>query len=156
LRHAPGAIRLVKTAKTTKEKRALLEQLRVDNAEGIVFKRHDAPYVAGRPSTGGPQLKFKFTTSATCKVVKRNENKRSVALALWDGDEWVSVGNVTISANQTIPKAKALVEVKYLYAYKGGSLIQPVYLGERDDCGEESCTIEQLKYKREVTDDDDE
>ncbi len=81
LRRVPAAIRLVKTAKTTKEKKDLIDQLRTDNAEGIVFKRHDAPYTAGRPSTGGTQLKFKFTTSATCKVVKRNESKRSVALA---------------------------------------------------------------------------
>jgi bifunctional non-homologous end joining protein LigD len=57
------------------------------------------------------------------------------------------VGNVTVPANQPIPAKGAVIEVKYLYAYPGGALFQPVCLGVRDDVATEACTIAQLKYK---------
>jgi bifunctional non-homologous end joining protein LigD len=53
-------VRCVKTAFTTAQKIELWQQLRLENREGIVFKRLDAPYIPGKPSSGGPQLKFKF------------------------------------------------------------------------------------------------
>jgi bifunctional non-homologous end joining protein LigD len=80
-------------------------------------------------------------------VAKANGNKRSVALELRDGTRRVPVGNVTIPANHTIPPAGSVVEVKFLYAYPGGSLFQPVYLGPRDDVGVDACVLSQLKYK---------
>jgi bifunctional non-homologous end joining protein LigD len=40
-----------------------------------------------------------------------------------------------------------VVEVRYLYAYPGGSLYQPVYVGKRDDVEPAACTIGQLKFK---------
>ena len=49
--------------------------------------------------------------------------------------------------NFDIPKHGDVVEIRYLYAYEGGSLFQPVYLGVRDDLDKEACKIEQLKYK---------
>jgi bifunctional non-homologous end joining protein LigD len=42
-----------------------------------------------------------------------------------------------------------VVEIKYLYAYKGGSLYQPIYQGKRDDIEPAYCTTEQLKFKGE-------
>jgi len=48
-------IRFVDTAFTTQQKRTLLDRLRRDRKEGIVFKRLDAPYTAGRPNTGAFQ-----------------------------------------------------------------------------------------------------
>ena len=59
------------------------------------------------------------------------------------------VGNVTIPANCEIPQKGDLVEVRYLYAYKGGSLYQPTYLGKRSDVDEDECVLNQLKYKAE-------
>ena len=91
------------------------------------------PYTPGRPASGGDQLKLKFTATASCIVAKVNGTKRSVALALLDGGKRVAVGNVTIPPSQPIPKAGSVVEVRYLYAYPGGSLFQPVCLGQRDD-----------------------
>ena len=44
---------------------------------------------------------------------------------------------------------KAVVEVRYLYAFPEGRLYQPVYLGRRDDVGAEACGREQLKFKAE-------
>ena len=59
----------------------------------------------------------------------------------------VEVGNVTIPANKDIPKEGQIVEVRYLYAYRGGSLFQPTYLGPRTDVLKDECTFSQLKYK---------
>jgi bifunctional non-homologous end joining protein LigD len=140
------AIELVKTAKTTDEKRALFSALKEANAEGVVFKRKDAPYVPGRPSNGGDQLKFKFYATASVLVSKQNP-KHSVAIKVLDGMNWVDIGNVTIPVNHDIPAVGTVIEVRYLYAYEGGSLYQPQYLGKRDDTDPSECTISQLKYK---------
>jgi bifunctional non-homologous end joining protein LigD len=66
---------------------------------------------------------------------------------LLDGGKRVAVGNVTVPANQQIPKAESVIEVRYLYAFPGGSLFQPICLGQRDDVDPAACTLVQLKYK---------
>ena len=65
----------------------------------------------------------------------------------------MKLGSVTIPANHVIPAAGAIVEVRYLYAYPGGSLFQPVYAGERTDQALEACDTAQLKYKAAHKDD---
>lgn len=144
---ASPALRVVPLAQGVKEKRALLERIRAQRGEGVVFKHLEAPYVAGRPASGGPQRKFKFTASATCRVAARNGAKRSVSLELIDADRWVGVGNVTIPANYSVPEVGTLCEVEYLYAFKGGSLYQPVYRGTREDLTFTAASLAQLKYK---------
>ena len=143
--------RLVETAWSTEEKRALYERLKKDNAEGIVFKKTDALYVPGRPNSGGDQLKFKFCATATCFVRAINSTKRSVLLAVYGENEEdvIDVGNCTVYPNMAIPEIGDLVEIKYLYAYKGGSLFQPILIGTRDDLDIDDCKLSQLKYKRE-------
>ncbi|UML84054.1 WGR domain-containing protein [Leptospira interrogans] len=137
---------IVKLVKSTKGKKVLLEELHEKQKEGIVFKDLNAPYKAGRPSSKGSQIKFKFYETATVSVETVNL-KRSVSMRLYNGNEWVSVGNVTIPINFAIPKENDIIEVRYLYAYKGGSLYQPTYLGVRTDADENDCDLKQLKYK---------
>ncbi|MEI8195290.1 MAG: WGR domain-containing protein [Phycisphaerae bacterium] len=146
-------ISFVRTATMTLDKRVMLAELRRQNKEGMVFKRLAAPYTPGRPASGGDQLKLKFTATASCLVAKTNGSKRSVALELLDGGRRVSVGNITIPAGAGIPAVGSIIEAKYLYAYPGGSLYQPVYLGVRDDLTVEACTLTQLKYKAAEDDD---
>ena len=142
-------IRLVETAFTTRQKTELWQRLRRENREGIVFKRLDAPYVPGRPNSGGPQLKFKFVATASVVVAKINV-QRSVEVSLLQGRNLVSCGNVTIPANHQIPRVGDVVEVRYLYAYRDSlALYQPVYLGPRDDVEPGECLVSQLKFKAE-------
>jgi len=142
-------IRLVETAFSTQQKTELWERLRRENREGIVFKRLDAPYVPGRPSRGGPQLKFKFVATLSAVVAKIND-RRSVEISLFQGRSLVSCGNVAIPANHEIPPVGSIVEVRYLYAYRDSlALYQPVYLGPRDDVEAGECLVSQLKYKAE-------
>lgn len=139
---------VIYTAYTKEEKQKLYDELKARNAEGIVFKDLRAMYTPGRPASGGTQVKFKFCETCTCIVCGRSSTKRSVALALLDenGKE-LTVGNVTIYPNFAIPNINDLVEIKYLYAYKGGSLYQPVYKGVRTDLDMVDCKLSQLKYK---------
>jgi len=142
-------IKLVESAYMPKQKQDLFNLLKVEHREGVVFKHLSAPYTAGRPASGGTQFKFKFCESASFIVGKIN-GKRSVSLKLFAGTELVSVGNVTIPANKEIPNPDDVVEVRYLYAFKGGSIFQPVYLEKRDDIKPGECSVDQLKYKPEA------
>jgi bifunctional non-homologous end joining protein LigD len=152
-----GAILLVETAWTPTEKRQMLENLKKKKREGIVFKLVSAPVVVGRPSSGGSQLKYKFYATASVVVTKVNA-QRSVAVSVYDNSGKVSLpvaaGNVTIPANQPVPEVGQVLEVRYLYAYKGGSLFQPTSLGVRDDVDPAECVIGQLKYKAGDKDED--
>lgn len=142
-------VRLSETAWTVTAKKALYGRIAAAGGEGVVFKRVDGESVAGRPASGGSQVKCKFYATCTCLVTAQND-QRSVRLHLLDATgSAVSVGNVTVSSNKTVPQAGSLVEIRYLYAYKGGSLYQPAYLGQRDDLDPEACVLDQLKYKPE-------
>jgi bifunctional non-homologous end joining protein LigD len=139
-------IKILPLAKTTKEKQSLLDSLRAAGKEGIVFKNLEATYKPGRPNSGGDQLKYKFYATATCLVARLNA-KNSVSLTMFVEGSPIDVGNVT-----TIGKKVAegdFIEVRYLYAYKGGSLYQPIFVGVRDDADISDCDICQLKYKAE-------
>lgn len=142
-------VRFAWAATSAVEKTELWQRLKRENREGIVFKRNDAPFTPGKPNSGGPQLKFKFVATASAIVTKVNV-QRSVEVGLMKGRSLVSCSNVTIPANQPIPKVGDVVEVRYLYAYRDSlALYQPVYLGLRDDVDPGDCTVQQLKFKAE-------
>lgn len=142
----PG-VRVAEAAWDTETKTALFRKIAAAGGEGVVFKRVDAKSIAGRPASGGSQVKCKFYATCTCLVAAQND-QRSVKLQLFDdARKPVGVGNVTIPVNKAIPPAGALVEIRYLYAYRGGSLYQPQYLGERDDLDRDACRLSQLKYR---------
>lgn len=151
-------IKTVPVAVSQKEKRSLWNKVKAAHGEGIVFKRINSIVTAGRPNSGGDWLKFKFTDSASCCVMAINVGKRSVQIGLFvqgDSAPLIPVGNVTIPPNHDVPATGDIVEVEYLYAYKGGSLFQPVYHGKRMDLDIAACIIGQLKYKPEGLEDDD-
>jgi len=130
-------------------KRLFLENCRESRCEGIVFKRWDAPYIPGRPPSGGDQRKFKFVETASVVVTSLN-GKRSVRMGVLDGERMISCGNVTIPVGSDIPGIGEIVEVRYLYAFpESGSLFQPVFLEVRDDLELKECSVGQLKFKRE-------
>lgn len=113
----------------------------------MVFKQLAAPYVPGRPNRGGTALKHKFVATLSAVVTRVNE-QRSVALRLRGPQGWQHTGNVTIPANQPVPQAGDVVEVRYLYAFpESGGLFQPVYLGRRTDVTADECVPSQLKFK---------
>jgi bifunctional non-homologous end joining protein LigD len=145
-----ASIQVVSLAIGYKAKRALYDELVADKKEGIVFKRLDALYKPGRPSSGGDMVKYKFVATVSVRVCKGREGKRSIGMEILNGDKWEFIGNCTVSANKGIPLLGVVVEIRYLYVQgKGGHLYQPVYIGKRDDVEEGECVISQLKYKAE-------
>ncbi len=153
----------VPVAVTSSQKFGLWNQVVANNGEGVVFKRVSCSVTAGRPNSGGDWLKFKFTESASCCVLAVNSDRRSVQVGLLafsdrpdaSVDLMTPVGNVTIPPNHAVPAAGDIVEVEYLYAYRGGSIYQPVYRGKRCDLNLSACTTDQLKYKPEGNEDED-
>lgn len=148
----PGlsALRWISTSVDPNDKIEIFEEHRTANREGVVFKDIDAPYSPGRPNSGGPHLKYKFVESASFLVTGIND-KRSITLGLFKGQELASAGNVTIPPNHEIPAKGDVVEVRYLYAFReSGSIYQPVYLGPRHDIPPNECVVEQLKYKEQL------
>lgn len=142
-------IKFAHTAFTSKQKQDFLNQLRQGKREGIVFKQLHAQSTAGRPNSGGSQLKHKFCATLSAVVARVNQ-KRSVGMQLLGKDGWGTCGNVTIPPNHKIPFAGQVVEIRYLYAFKeSGVLFQPVFLGVRDDVDDSECTVSQLKFKAE-------
>jgi len=131
----------------------LVAELGERKAEGLVFKRLDAAYEAGRPNSGGTQLKLKFTHDITVRVKNHTEGKRSVGMEMLHDGVWTGVGKVTIPANHYMPAVGDLIDVQYLYAFKGGSLFQPILRGKRTDYDEADCTTEKLVYKADPTSD---
>lgn len=136
----------VESVVTESSKRGMLAAIKEARGEGVVFKRLDAPYVAGRPASGGSQLKLKFVADASVVVLSLNQ-KRSVAMGVYRDKELINVGNVTIPPNYPVPAVGDIVEVRYLYYFENGSLYQPCYLGKRDDIPVEDCVETQLKRK---------
>jgi bifunctional non-homologous end joining protein LigD len=137
----------IQTARTEVQKRNALKLLVDGGAEGVVFKDRNALYSAGRPHTGGPALKWKFIASASVIVAGHHrQGKRSVEMALRDS---TPVGHVTIPAKHgRLPRIGTIIEVGYLYAFRGGSLAQSVYKGIRSDVDADSAG--QLHYKGET------
>jgi len=151
LRNIPflDGITLINSVTNTEEKQTLFKQLKNENAEGVVFKKVASKYQAGRPNSGGDQVKFKFYDTASVIVSVIND-KRSVGMSLLKNEEEIFVGNVSIPINKEVPKKDTIIEVRYLYAYKDGSIYQPTFLNVRNDIERKDCLLSQLKYKQEL------
>jgi bifunctional non-homologous end joining protein LigD len=152
LEHAPQNVVLVDTFYTTEQKERAFANAKANRREGLVFKLLSAPFSAGRPNSGGSQLKCKFWESATCVVMGFRPDAKSVAVGLYASPATAMglltpVGNVTIKPNQTITPGQ-VVEVKYLYMKAaGGSLYQPELIGIRTDVDPAECTLDQIKLR---------
>jgi len=141
-----SGIRVVETATDPDSKLALFARCKSEGREGVVLKYAIAPYTPGRPNSGGPALKYKFVATASVIVAAHNVQS-SFNMKLFDGTE---LGRCTIPPNKTAPPVGAVVEVRYLYAHRSGSLSQSVFLAVREDIEPSECTIDQLKFKGEA------
>lgn len=140
-----GSVQMIALATDSAAKQILLKAVKESNEEGIVAKLLSAPYVPGRAISGGTQLKFKFTESASCLVLQVNGTKRSVSLGLFDdAGDIVIVGNVTVPPNLLIPQPGLIAEVRYMHLFDQGSLYQPVLQSIRDDIESSDCKLTQV------------
>lgn len=151
-----GPVRVVDTARAPEEKRALFERLRAARAEGIVFKRADAPHAEGRPASRGPQLKHKFVQSADVVLIENAGNAYRMQLrdGRGSGGRWRDVGKVfsgTTNESRALldrrlsDGERVVAEVQYLYATDDDQLFQPVLVRLRDDKEPDDCRLSQLQ-----------
>lgn len=152
--YTPKELVVVKTAWETNTKQIMFNRLMNERAEGVVFKKINAPYSAGRPASGGDQFKCKFYETASCIVSSVSDVKSSIGLKVYDDSSPVSlvgvpVGNATLYPNSPKVEVGDVVEIKYLYYNEGGSLYQPVLLAVRDDVYEKECLLKKLKRKKD-------
>jgi len=139
-----SAIQVLKLAISEEEKRALYLQLKTSGKEGIVFKKLSGHFSSGK---GLDQLKFKFYSECSVIVVAGREGRASIGMELInEHGQREFVGYCSCNRN---PPIGSIVEVKYLYAYRGGCLYQPAFKEIRDDVDLNECTTAQLKYKSE-------
>jgi bifunctional non-homologous end joining protein LigD len=132
----------------------MFELFKARNKEGVVFKRLAATFTPGKAHVD--MWKWKWYADCSCRVSNRETGKHSVGLELLDKSDpqfplgvWVYVGNCTVGQKTPLPPKHSVIDVHYLYAYRGGCLYQPSYLGPRDDVYEVDCLLTQLKYKPE-------
>ncbi len=134
-------------ARGEEAKRRLLAETLAASGEGIVLKRLDAAYDPGKPGGQASWRKYKFWHSLSA-VVEGVKKGRSVSLCLFDdAGGKVHVGGVTIPANHPMPEPGTVVEIRYLYAFDGGGLHQPVYMGARTDIPASDCLASQRAFK---------
>jgi bifunctional non-homologous end joining protein LigD len=136
----PACLQLLEAQTTTSTKTRLLQHVRDNNLEGLVFKRLLAPYTSGRSDDA---LKFKLVDTATCIVVSHNV-QRSVVIGLL-----VPKGNCTIPPNHPVPPVGALVDVGFLY-YTGAAFEQPVYERQRNDLGLDAARADRITRVKPV------
>jgi bifunctional non-homologous end joining protein LigD len=153
------AVKLAPLYVGPRQKKELVDQLREHRAEGVVFKKADAPYVPGRPNSGGNQLKLKFTKTAD--VFLTGFDGKAYQMAVMHDGKVRLVGKVYTGTTAEerrqldwlLKEDKApVVEVRYLYATEGDILFQPVYVRLRpNDKSPEECRLSQLvRTNREV------
>jgi bifunctional non-homologous end joining protein LigD len=146
-----GPVKLLPLASTEDEKRELFEALQEKGTEGIVFKRADAPYKAGRPASGGTQLKYKFIKSADVFITENAGN--AYQMAVFEGKKRRLIGKVFAGTDNRVRKLldatiadgeTPVAEVQYLYATDDSQLFQAVFVRLREDKTPAECTFDQL------------
>jgi len=147
---------IVRCAVTVKDKEATEQALHKWNAEGMIFKRIDAPYTPGRPITGGTMRRFKFRKTADVILQRRpdpTDTTRSLEMWVFEEGQPVHVG--TVNANrgddrghyydQLAPGEITVGEVSYLYMTDTSKLVQSTIVRLRDDKNPEDCLFCQLE-----------
>lgn len=141
---APSPIFIkIRSADNPKDARALHALVSETRGEGLVAKRADASYSAGR---GEDQLKFPYKQRATLLVIDQPRTKRSIGVGSVNPDGSVrDLGRVTVPPNKAVPANGTCVDIECLYLNpNGGGLHIPTFISERTDQCRENCTIDQL------------
>lgn len=149
----PRSVRLLPSARTPEEKRALYDRCVAENAEGVMLKRADMQYRHGYRSN--TMLKCKFVQTADCIVTEVGRDGKTAAVLglveMVNGKPTiVECGKCSLIGKPAV-KVGDVVEVKYLYATADRRLYQPRLMKLRDDKAMHECDFSQLKFtSREV------
>jgi len=139
-------MRLARTVNPHGNRNGFIAAATILGAEGVVLKHKNSPYVEGKSHYW---YKVKFTKTIDAIVSElRPDGRESMALALYDktaGDVIPLKSTCSIFGKEE-PKVGNVVEIRYLYAMPGPSLVQPRMLRIRHDKAPQSCGPDQLQY----------
>lgn len=137
-----SSLQVVKTAKTTEEKKSLILTCRDQNAEGVIFKDTTKAYTPGRSNN---MLKVKFTKDIDAVVTKTQvDGKTNASLGVYnEHDELIEVGKASLIGKEEIHSGD-VVEVRFLYFSSKSRLVQPRIKRKRLDKPAKNCTLSQL------------
>jgi len=110
---------------TGKAKASLLEAVRGESGEGVVFKRLSDTY----PDARSYGVKFKFYRSESFVVASIDIAKASAAIRRNGKD----CGRVSYPSRSVWPKVGQVIEVRFDKAHASGKLARPIFLGVRSD-----------------------
>lgn len=135
-------VEVVKTARTTDAKQALLLQLGAEKAEGIVFRNMDAIYKQGR---AGQHFKLKFWKDLDAVVMGPSpEGHNSVRVGVYNERGILQeICGVSLNGKPTAVVGNVIC-MKYLYATRERHAVQPELLFIRTDKRAAECTMGQL------------
>ena len=144
-----SAIQVVEIAVGTEEKRTLLERARADGWEGLVFRRHDAPYAHGR---GPDWVKFKLryeTIDAVVMGYRRGKGRLAasvgaVKVGLYNdagvlvsigevGSGWTDAQRAELQRRCDAGTIGYVIEVKAEGLTAGKKLLRPIAVAIRPD-----------------------
>lgn len=144
----PGPhIRLLPVAEGIDEKVALVRDVYLSEAEGVIFRHRDGCYAPGVRAERTLKAKFTNTVDAVVTAL-RVEGKDNCAVAVFDGNGTeVDVGRCKLEGKPPVAVGD-VIEVKYLYAATPSKprLVQPRLLRVRDDKPATECTLDQLRF----------
>lgn len=147
-------IREVAIAIDSKQKRRLFNRVMESGGEGVVVKRHDAPYEPGKRPDHSVKLKFTKTADV---VVMENSRRRNAAgreignykFGVYQHGELVPLGSCSLIGKPDVGVG-SVIEVTYLY-WTGKKMIQPRMSRVREDKPASDCNFDQFPdYSREA------
>ena len=119
------------------------ERLKLERAEGVIFKHIDAKY----PGQLGTMKRWKFKKRLDCVLGARNDGTQSFEMFVFDDSgKSLHIGSVNAASfwGQLAPGDFKVAEVEFLYSTPSRKLYQPVVIRLRDDKGQEECRASQL------------
>ena len=124
-------------------KAAFVAEKKAEKAEGVCFKKLDAPYKSGK---NGQHKKLKFWKSLDCVVMGPNtEGHNSVDVGLYNKQGKLQrICGVSLNGKPTA-KVGQVLEIDYLYGTKTLEVVQPNLVRIRDDKRPAQCTIDQIQ-----------
>ena len=140
---------LVKVAKTITgkaAKAAFILEKKAEKAEGVCFKKLDAPYKSGK---NGQHLKLKFWKSLDCVVTAPNaEGHNSVEVSLYNKQGKLQrICGVSLNGKEAV-RIGDVIEIDYLYGTAKLEVVQPNLVRVRDDKKPHQCTIDQIQVNK--------
>jgi bifunctional non-homologous end joining protein LigD len=140
---------MVKVAKTIEgraAKAAFILAKKEEKAEGVCFKKLDAPYKAGK---NGQHKKLKFWKSLDCVVTAPNaEGHNSVEVSLYNRQGKLQrICGVSLNGKVAV-RIGDVIEIDYLYGTGNLEVVQPNLVRVRDDKKPHQCTIDQIQVNK--------